>query len=134
MRLRFVALVMLAGLGLGGLSACGEKDASEPVTAPAPSIGSPAVVSPTLPSKEGSMRPGDRPPSGSLMSIRGTIRDGVEAGCVLLATDTKTYLLIGGDRSALKAGVQLTVFGTPEPDLMTTCQQGTPFRVSRIES
>ncbi|WP_432979075.1 hypothetical protein [Dactylosporangium sp. CA-233914] len=68
-----------------------------------------------------------------MTTLRGTIKDGVEPGCVLLATGTKTYLLVGGDRAAMKSGAELTVYGTPEPDLMTTCQQGTPFRVTRVE-
>ncbi|GAA2352296.1 hypothetical protein GCM10010170_042930 [Dactylosporangium salmoneum] len=68
-----------------------------------------------------------------MISVRGTLKDGVEPGCVLLATDAKTYLLIGGDRAAMKSGQQVTVYGTPQPDLMTTCQQGTPFKVTKIE-
>src|SRR4051812_26472556 len=104
MRLRYAALVALAGLALSGLGACAAKDSSSPVTAPAPSIGSPAPSpvppSGTSPSGKPSLGSTDPKPSGQVVAIRGTIRDGVEPGCVLLATDSQTYLLIGGDRAA----------------------------------
>jgi hypothetical protein len=41
------------------------------------------------------------------------------------------YLLIGGDRTMIAQGGRLEVVGRPVPDLMTTCQQGTPFKVSQ---
>ncbi|MER7008265.1 hypothetical protein ABT297_35180 [Dactylosporangium sp. NPDC000555] len=131
MSFRFVTLIVLAGIGLGGLAGCGSSGSSEPVSAPPPSVAPPSSGPP--PSAGASIRPADPVPSGSAMALRGTIKDGVEAGCVLLATDSKTYLLVGGDRAALKSGAQVTVYGTPQPDLMTTCQQGTPFQVTRIE-
>ncbi|MEV6930307.1 hypothetical protein AB0M46_38300 [Dactylosporangium sp. NPDC051485] len=120
MRLRIATLVVLAALG-----GCASQDASSPALAP-PS------VAPSSPGAS-SAAPLAGPPSGSVMSVRGTLKDGVEPGCVLLATDAKTYLLIGGDRAAMKSGQQVTVYGTPQPDLMTTCQQGTPFKVTKIE-
>ncbi|MGI5236531.1 hypothetical protein [Dactylosporangium sp. CA-139066] len=128
MRLRIVALTVVAGLGLGALGGCGSEDSSEPVTAPPPSI-VPTTV-PSAPGSGSSLRPD---PQGSTMSIHGTIREGVEPGCVLLATDAKTYLLIGGDKAMLKTGSQVTVYGVEQNDLMTTCQQGTPFKVTRVE-
>ena len=126
MRLRIVALTVIAGLGLGALGGCGSKDSAEPVTAPPPSI----VPTTGAPSGGSSLR---ADPSGSGVAIHGTVREGVEPGCVLLATDSKTYLLIGGDKSALQAGKQVTVYGVEQPDLMTTCQQGTPFKVNKVE-
>jgi hypothetical protein len=38
-------------------------------------------------------------------------------------------LLVGGPRDVLKPGARVTVTGHSQPDLMTTCQQGTPFVV-----
>ncbi|MFG2040733.1 hypothetical protein [Dactylosporangium sp. NPDC048998] len=127
MRLRFVALIVLAGIGLGGLAGCGSAGSSEPAAAPPPSVIPPS-------SAGASVKPDDSAPSGSAVTLRGTIKNGVEPGCVLLATDSKTYLLVGGDRAAMKSGAQVTVYGTPQPDLMTTCQQGTPFQVTKVES
>lgn len=39
------------------------------------------------------------------------------------------YLLMGGDRDLLLSGQELRITGIIEKDVMTTCQQGTPFRV-----
>ena len=47
-------------------------------------------------------------------------------------SSTPLYLLIGGDRVALQSGKRLTVVGTPQPGLMSTCQQGTPFQVTAV--
>jgi hypothetical protein len=124
MRLRIVTLTVIAGLGLGALGGCGTKDSSSPVTAPPPSIA--PTTAPAAPSF-------GLAPSGAETAIRGTIREGVEPGCVLLATDAKTYLLIGGDKALLQSGSQVTVYGVEQSDLMTTCQQGTPFKVTRVE-
>jgi hypothetical protein len=127
--MRLVALIVGGGLALAGLAACGET--SEPVTAPPPSV-VPTTASAPSPSLSPSLSLGSEQP---LVSVRGTVKDGVEPGCVLLsATDSKTYLLLGGDRAALKSGATVTVYGKPEPEMMSTCQQGTPFRVSRVEN
>lgn len=114
-------LVLGAALAAAVLGGCASPDSSEPVTAPPPSIVAPASAAPSSPSS-----------AGGLLALHGTIQEGVEANCVLLVTDSKTYLLIGGDRSALNSGAKLTVYGTPEPGLMTTCQQGTPFVVESV--
>ncbi|MFI6094609.1 hypothetical protein ACIA8G_03595 [Lentzea sp. NPDC051213] len=55
---------------------------------------------------------------------------GVESGCVLLNTGTAQYLLLGADPTIAVAGAEVEVTGTAEPGAMTTCQQGTPFRVT----
>jgi hypothetical protein len=127
--MRFVALVVVgSGLALGGLAGCGS--ASSPVTGPPPVIASSGAA--PAPSASRSS-----PGAGSAqadVSVRGTVKDGVEPGCVLLATDQQTYLLVGGDKTALKSGSVVTVYGRPEPELMSTCQQGTPFRVTRVEN
>ncbi|WP_433051306.1 hypothetical protein [Dactylosporangium sp. CS-033363] len=125
--MRLVALIVVGGLAFAGLAGCGET--SEPVTAPPPSV---VPTTGSAPSAAPSLSLGSEQP---LVSVRGTVKDGVEPGCVLLsATDSKTYLLLGGDRAALKSGSTVTVYGKPEPDMMSTCQQGTPFRVSRVEN
>lgn len=135
MRLRYAPLIAIAGLALGGLAGCGSP--SSPVATP-PSVGSPAgpsVGSAGGAAPSGAQSPGasEPEPSGSVTAISGTVQAGVEPGCVLLNTGAKTYLLIGGDRTAMKSGAKLTVYGTPEPGMLSTCQQGTPFRVSRVE-
>ena len=62
----------------------------------------------------------------NLRTLTGTVAAGVEHGCLLL----DGYLLVGGDRAVIRAGARLTVTGRVVPDLITTCQQGTPFVVT----
>ena len=70
-------------------------------------------------------------PSAPPVTVSGTVSDGVEAGCLVLTTDDGTYTLIGQTRG-LTAGRQVTLRGVPAPDVLTTCQQGTPFRVLEV--
>jgi hypothetical protein len=70
---------------------------------------------------------------GTPKTLRGTVQDGVEANCMLLAADDgKTYLLVGGDRAVINGGGRVEVTGQIMPDLMTTCQQGIPVTVSTV--
>ncbi len=76
----------------------------------------------------------DKPTTGAV-TVRGTVVEGVEGGCMLLRSEGGTdYLLLGGDRTLIVAGRSLEVEGQPQPGLMTTCQQGTPFQVTAIRS
>jgi hypothetical protein len=136
MALRSVLVLAVAAVALGG---CGA--ASSDGTPAAPSLSPvPSQVAPTLaPNPSG---PGVAPPSGPRasgpaaagMSVSGEVVEGVEAGCLLLKTPATLYLLIGGDRAALPVGKRVTVVGTPQPDMMSTCQQGTPFQVDSVRS
>ena len=67
------------------------------------------------------------------VTVTGAVEAGVEFGCLLLRAPDRTYLLVGGDRSRLQAGAKVTVRGRVEPDVMSTCQQGTPVRVQDIQ-
>jgi hypothetical protein len=53
---------------------------------------------------------------------------GVESGCWLL----DGYLLLGGDQELIASGREVQITGTVDETLMTTCQQGTPFRVDSV--
>jgi len=70
--------------------------------------------------------PSDKP---GRLTLTGTVRPGVEADCLLL----QGYLLVGGPRDLLHGGGRVKVTGRVQPDLMTTCQQGTPFVVEAAE-
>ncbi|MEQ4301198.1 hypothetical protein ABNF97_07380 [Plantactinospora sp. B6F1] len=76
------------------------------------------TADPTAPPRGGAA------PSGTT-TLRGTVRAGVELNCVLL----DDYLLVGGPRDVLTPGARVTVVGEVRANLMTTCQQGTPFQV-----
>ncbi|MFY1598179.1 hypothetical protein [Micromonospora sp. WMMD737] len=129
------------------LSACGGQDGTgdtptptptgaQPVTSPpSPDPSSPAVpptpgdpVDPTGPALPPPTRPSGgptkTPPAGGT-TLTGTVTSGVEPNCLLL----DNYLLVGGPRDLLKPGTKVTVTGRVQRDLLTTCQQGTPFLV-----
>jgi len=67
------------------------------------------------------------------VTLRGSVREGVETGCVLLVTDDgQTYLLLGGDRGLLNGENRLEVVGTVTRGIATTCQQGIPLTVTSM--
>jgi hypothetical protein len=122
----------LAGLLLAValLAACGDPDARDGGAASGGS--GPTTVPETLPTAPPTTKPGS--PGGSEITATGTLHDGVEPGCVLLRTDQGggVYLLVGGDRNELRAGGRVQVTGRLVPDLLSTCQEGQPLRVSSI--
>lgn len=92
---------------------------------PSSSTGPPAdrTVPPTITGK------------GKTVRIRGTVSEGVETGCTLLTSKGVVYLLIW--RHAIPVTgpeAEVEVEGTIQPDLLTTCQQGTPLVVERVIS
>lgn len=62
--------------------------------------------------------------------LTGTVSAGVEYGCLLLGR----YQLIGGPRDVLRPGARVKVVGRPQPRMITTAQQGTPFVVTAAEA
>lgn len=115
------------------LSACAGQDgnAEQEDNANPASTGAPVNPGSNEPAQPGGQPseavPGSpgKSPAASSGTITGTVTAGVEPGCLLIGE----YLLVGGPRDVIKAGTTLTVTGRPQPDLMTTCQQGTPFLV-----
>ncbi len=75
-------------------------------------------------------------PLGSTTTITGTVAAGVEPNCTLLKeTGGGTHLLVFSDetlRASAKEGSTVHVTGTPQPGMMSTCQQGEPFLVSSV--
>jgi hypothetical protein len=120
MALRSVLLVAVVASALGGCAA--SSPSAAPSSSPAPSLSAAPSLAPS------------RLPDISGMSVSGEVVEGVEAGCLLLKTPGTLYLLVGGDRAALTVGKRVTVVGTPQPGLMSTCQQGTPFQVVSVRS
>nr|WP_205861017.1 hypothetical protein [Planosporangium flavigriseum] len=133
--MRFVLSIILA---CGALAGC----AGSGTTTPANESGGPSVTNSSAqpnPSASGQgpsvTPPGGKPTptlpgdaganSSGAMTLTGTITPGVEANCLLL----DGYLLVGGPREQLRSGTRVTVTGRVQKDLMTTCQQGTPFVV-----
>jgi hypothetical protein len=116
-------IAALAALLLAlALAACAQPSADSAGSAPsvAPSADLPSA---DLPSAQGSQ------------TLSGTVTAGVEPNCLVLSGDGATHLLVFHDeslRSAAKVGTDVTVVGKAQPDLMSTCQQGTPFIVTSV--
>lgn len=94
---------------------------------PVPATSAPEQIQEPLPGP-----PGLSKSKGSTKRLTGTVVDGVEHGCLLLQTDEGAYLLVGGNPDQLRVGARVTVQGSTDPGLLTTCQQGVPFRVSSV--
>ena len=124
------------------LSACAQDGTTGTSPTPSASEGAPVTNSPVdpgttdpgnpspPPAKSPAPRPPGTTPSTGAVTVSGTITAGVEAGCLLL----DRYLLVGGPGEVLRAGARVTVTGRVQPDLMTTCQQGTPFVVESAKA
>lgn len=86
----------------------------------------------SAPGGDGRVTPGTAPPTATAQGpvrLRGTLRAGVEPGCLLLdAEQGGSYLLLGEQRPRLPEGAEVEVSGVLER-IRTTCQQGTPLRV-----
>jgi hypothetical protein len=121
-------LVLTAGLLVG--CAGGSAQPGGPTsTTPSQSNGGPA--SGGLPS--GKIQPSPTPTNRSQtgeMTLTGQVDEGVEPGCLVMKSGGTTYLLVGGDRTLVRVGQRITVRGRPNPEMITTCQQGTPFEVA----
>jgi hypothetical protein len=138
-RLSVLTGLLAAVLAAGALAGCGgnagdgtaQPDESAQTGGTVPGTGS----TPPLP-PSGRVYPPSDPAAGkntaAEMTITGQPTDGVESGCIVMQSGSTLYLLLGGDRQILQSGGTVVVRGTPNPGLMTTCQQGTPFQVSEV--
>ncbi|SDX99760.1 hypothetical protein SAMN05444365_101328 [Micromonospora pattaloongensis] len=124
--IRIAVPVLLACLAL---TACGQAGTgtSDPATEPG---GATVTTSPSQPTPSDAAPPTKGSPSGATTTLTGTITPGVEPGCLLL----DGYLLVGGPTDVLRDGARVTVTGRVQPDVMTTCQQGTPFMVESAKT
>jgi hypothetical protein len=77
-----------------------------------------------------STEPSQSPSSADEMTVSGRVEEGVEAGCIMLRTNTQLYQLLGGDRNVVKVGNNIVVRGRVAKGVMGFCMQGTPFEVS----
>ncbi|MFY1695781.1 hypothetical protein [Solwaraspora sp. WMMA2101] len=138
--LLLVCLMLASGCGAGGPGT--EPDPTDPapttaVTSP-PTTAAPSTSAPTPPSGGVTVSPTPQTPgppedlptgSARPMTLTGTVQPGVEHNCFLL----DGYLLVGGPADLVRAGARVRVTGHVQADLMTTCQQGVPFVVQRVE-
>ncbi len=127
-----------AGSDAGDADGAGSAPTTVPTTVPSPT---PTELEPALP------LPGTKPTKPAFpgqpttgtgvgtRTVTGTVGAGVEPGCLVLAGPDDSYLLIfsgGIGPSAAPVGSTVTVVGQVQPQLVTTCQQGTPLVVSAV--
>ncbi|HUQ60003.1 hypothetical protein [Lentzea sp.] len=93
----------------------------------------PSVPAPVPPSSAPLLTTPSRAGEPGVTTVRGTVSAGVESGCLILTTDGEQYLLLGADPAIAVAGAVVEVSGRADPGAMTTCQQGTPFHVTRTQ-
>jgi hypothetical protein len=130
--------VLLAGLVLVA-AACGteadsEDDrAGEATSTATASPEEPSVTPPQNPTTPPGDEPSIMPPKASMLTISGTVEEGVERGCLLL----QGYLLIVNDpahQNVLVSSPRVEVTGYVDESVLSYCQQGTPLVVTSIRA
>jgi hypothetical protein len=102
------------------LTACASTDGPAGSPGSATPSSSPPVPSPTSSGSE------------KLMTLTGEVGEGVEAGCTILTSGDQVYELQGSGVKSLSGTV--TVTGHVLHNVMSICQQGTPFRVVEVKT
>ena len=123
---------LFAGGTLAGCGGAGDGTTAQPEGSP---VSSSPGESPLLP-PSGRVSPPPEPGASkntaAEITLTGIPEEGVESGCVVMRSGEQLYNLLGGDKATLLSGRTVLVRGRPQPGLMTTCQQGTPFQVSEV--
>jgi len=132
-------LAALTACGAGGGGSDETPSATETVTPTEATTATESEESPvpeeTTPYLDPSLGDSSKPGSDSQTTISGTVAAGVESGCLVLEYDGTLYGIYGSfDSSVVYAGAEVTLHGKVESDMMTTCQQGTPFVVEDAET
>ena len=120
------ALVALAGCADDAAAPAGAPGTA---TTPTPSASSPPALTPSI-DPDGDLVTPTKP--AGLMTLRGTVTEGVEAGCLLLTSGGVVYQLQGSAARDLKAGQRVEVVGRVEEGMLSICQQGTIFTVTAV--
>jgi hypothetical protein len=134
-RLRALSALIVAVAAVV-LTACGnatDQTGSDPTGQPTTAAPS-SPPSSAAPGNGGTFKPGPTGiPVGSprAVTIDGVIEAGVEPGCKVLTAGNTRYLILGGGDVPL--GVPVRVEGTLQPGVLSTCQQGTPLRVTTVK-
>ncbi len=121
--------VVTAGALLAGCAQTSTSGGSAAGGPPSTSVSTPPTSGPGMPSTSG---PGQAP-GGNEVVVRGTLRKGVEAGCLLLdGQDKRAYLLLDGDRSQLRAGTRVQVTGQQVDQTASSCGEGVALSVTSV--
>jgi hypothetical protein len=126
-------IAVLAGCAAGstgsGTASSGGPSPSGAVTATAPPSAAPATSAaptPTTPAP----RPTAGGPTGGELTLTGQVEQGAEPGCLILRSGGRTYELMTGDRTVVRAGAQVVVTGHVVTGMMSHCMQGQLFQVT----
>ncbi len=126
--MRRTLIVLLLGLSCAAMvSGCGE-DPAPPAPPPSQSADDPLTDPPVTGTPSNPGKP------DQVVTVTGVLSDGVEAGCLILATGSQTFQLLGVRPADATIGSRVVVTGSVRPDLMTTCQQGTALQVITIRA
>jgi len=127
---RLRALFLLpAAAGALLLSGCGDPGTEPGAAGPPSPSPSPSPTGSPVPAPPG---PSDLPTAGGKpVTVDGIVEAGVEPGCRVLTAGGTSYLLVGG--TDVPMGVRVRVTGVLQPGVLTTCQQGTPLRVTDVQ-
>ncbi|GAA1822739.1 hypothetical protein GCM10009682_48860 [Luedemannella flava] len=130
--LPLVTVLALGACGSGGSTpspTVGATPSASPVPT-APSV-PPTSVAPTAAhTTAATSRTVPPEPSQALATLRGTLVEGVEGGCLILNADNgKGYQLIGLDEHLEQAGMRLEVKGYKAVGVQSLCMQGILFKV-----
>jgi hypothetical protein len=119
------AALLLAGCAQGqGARAGGDAAGAPTSTAPGPT--SPPTS--TAPGRTATS-------SAGTLVVRGTLRQGVEPGCLLLDTqDRHAYLLVDIDPAKARPGARVEVTGQPLDQLASFCGEGIALSVVSVRA
>jgi hypothetical protein len=135
------ALAVLLLAGCAAQSGAGDAGSAAPSATgpPVPPSSSARPVAPsttTAASRPSVSTAPARPPSsvrGVDVVVRGTVRDGVEAGCLLLdGQDKQAYLLLDADPAKLRVGTRVEVVGQRVDQLVSYCGEGVALSVVSV--
>ena len=133
MRRALLSLPAVAAVLL--LSGCGDPTPADPGSGPGG--GAPSTVAPTSPPTSRPIPPPVDPTksgvptaSGRPITVDGVVEAGVEPGCKVLTAAGTQYQVLGEN---IPVGVPVRVTGVLQPGVLTTCQQGTPIRVTKVQ-
>jgi hypothetical protein len=65
--------------------------------------------------------------------VTGTVRQGVEPGCLILDTGRERFVLLSKDNSKLTEGSKVEVTGVRSSGQISYCQQGIPLEVQSVK-
>ena len=126
-RLATTVLFVLLGAAAAGCATAGSGTGG--------TGGAGGTVPPSAPSSTAAPTPSPTG-SGSSITVDGVVEHGVEPGCLVLRTGSKSYLLLRGDGSEaaenVPVAVPVRVRGEVITGIASYCQQGTPLLVDTV--